>query len=338
MKHTAYLFIFALLAGSLTATAQNALVSMPQSGSFYTNPVIKEDAPDPSVIRADDGYFYLYATGENIYRSKNLVNWTKVGKAFDNDHRPTFFPQAESYWAPDINKIGDKYVLYYSLSKWGMTSVAGIGAAVADTPTGPFMPINGDGKIFFSEEIGVRNSIDQFYIEDNGKKYLFWGSFYGIYAIELADDGLSVKEGATKKRICSGSFEGSYIYKRGNYYYYFGSVGTCCVGAQSTYQTVYGRSTSLLGPYYTKEGVNLLVRGNYDVLIESSDTFVGTGHNAELVEDDNGDTWILYHSYTRSNPGKGRQVLLDRVLWDEEGWPYVPNSKPSNQSPKPYFK
>ena len=39
---------------------------------------------DPTVIRAEDGNFYLYATesGKNnipILRSSDLVNWTKVG-------------------------------------------------------------------------------------------------------------------------------------------------------------------------------------------------------------------------------------------------------------------
>ena len=45
------------------------------------------------------------------------------------------------------------------------------------------------GKLFISNEIGVQNSIDPFYIEEDGHKYLFWGSFRGIYGIELSDDG-----------------------------------------------------------------------------------------------------------------------------------------------------
>ena len=28
----------------------------------YTNPVINRSAPDPTVVRADDGTFYLYST------------------------------------------------------------------------------------------------------------------------------------------------------------------------------------------------------------------------------------------------------------------------------------
>lgn len=49
--------------------------------------------------------------------------------------------------------------------------------------------------MFRSNEINVQNSIDPFYIEDAGKKFLFWGSFRGIYGIELSEDGLSVKQG-----------------------------------------------------------------------------------------------------------------------------------------------
>ena len=93
-----------------------------QPKNVYHNPVINYSLPDPSVIRGEDDYFYLYAT-ENIrnlpiHRSKNLVDWEYVGTAFTNDTRPDFEPKG-GLWAPDINKIGDKYVLYYSMSVWG---------------------------------------------------------------------------------------------------------------------------------------------------------------------------------------------------------------------------
>lgn len=44
----------------------------------YKNPVVNYSLPDPSVIRAEDGYFYLYATEDirnlPIHRSKDLIN------------------------------------------------------------------------------------------------------------------------------------------------------------------------------------------------------------------------------------------------------------------------
>ena len=58
----------------------------------YNNPVIKSSTPDPTVIRANDGYFYLYGTEDMsnmpIYRSRNLVDWTFVGTAFTDATRP----------------------------------------------------------------------------------------------------------------------------------------------------------------------------------------------------------------------------------------------------------
>ena len=50
----------------------------------------------------------------------------------------------------------------------------GIGVATADKPEGPFVD---HGMMFRSNEIGVQNSIDPFYIEDGGRKYMFWGVF-----------------------------------------------------------------------------------------------------------------------------------------------------------------
>ena len=181
------LFVLALAAATLSATAQTQ----------YTNPVINRSLPDPTILRAGNT-FYLYSTEDihnvPIYRSRDLIQWNYVGTCFTDATRPQMVPGG-GIWAPDINKIGDKYVLYYSKSTWGGEWECGIGVAVASQPRGPFTDV---GKLFISSEIDVQNSIDPFYIEDNDKKYLFWGSFRGIYAIELSDDGLSVKEGAQK--------------------------------------------------------------------------------------------------------------------------------------------
>ena len=306
-----------------------------QSGNVYHNPVINYSLPDPSVIKGDDGYFYLYAT-ENIrnlpiHRSKNLVDWEYVGTAFTNQTRPDF-EEKGGLWAPDINKIGDKYVLYYSMSVWGGEWTCGIGCATADRPEGPFTD---HGKMFRSNEINVQNSIDPFYIEEDGKKYLFWGSFRGIYVVELSDDGLFIKEGATPQRIAGTAYEGTYIYKKNGHYYLFASIGTCCEGLKSTYTTVVGRSDNLLGPYVDKSGKKML-DNHHEVLIRKSDAFVGPGHNSEIVTDDAGNDWFFYHAVYVENP-EGRVLMMDKIEWNE-GWPFVKGVSPSVKSDKPVFQ
>ena len=71
----------------------------------YVNPVIRLDAPDPSVIKGDNNYYYLYATGERIYRSLDMVRWEYVRNVFEGKPRPSFV-DVNSYWAPCITKQG----------------------------------------------------------------------------------------------------------------------------------------------------------------------------------------------------------------------------------------
>ena len=331
------LIFLSLLGGMIGCAASSSLKNKTEdsnSAKVYRNPVIDKSLPDPSVIKGDDSYFYLYAT-ENIrnlpiHRSKDLINWEFMGTAFTNETRPNF-EEKGSIWAPDINKIGNKYVLYYSMSVWGGEWTCGIGCATADKPEGPFTD---RGKLFRSNEIDVQNSIDPFYIEDKGKKYLFWGSFRGIYYIELSKDGLSLKEGAKPQRIAGTAYEGTYIHKRKGYYYLFASVGSCCEGLKSTYTTVVGRSKSLFGPYLNKKGERML-DNKHEILIRKNEAFVGTGHNSEIVTDKAGNDWIFYHAVKVANP-KGRVLMMDKVEWID-GWPFVKGSTASLDSEVPVF-
>lgn len=310
----------------------------PQGGEVvkvekFHNPIIQNSLPDPTVVKAEDGYYYLYAT-ENIrnvpiYRSRNLIDWKYVGTAFTDESRPTWNPKG-GIWAPDINYVDGKYVLYYSKSEWGGEWTCGVGVASATSPEGPFTD---HGALLISENIGVRNSIDPFYIEENGKKYVFWGSFHGIYGIELTADGLAIKPGSKPVQIAADQMEATYIHKRGKYYYLFGSAGTCCEGANSTYRVIYGRSESLFGPYVTKDGKRML-DGAFDVLIHGNGNVAGPGHNAEFITDDAGQDWIIYHGFDMKDPDAGRLVYMDRVEWLSD-WPQVAGNMPSVESKKP---
>jgi len=337
-----YCLFALLLIASHNVSCQES-VTQNEKQSTYSNPVVNLSLPDPTIIKANDGFFYLYATGDialtPVFRSINLVDWEQAGACFTQDTRPSWEPGA-GIWAPDINYINGKYVLYYSHSVWGCNGTCGIGVAVSDSPTGPFTD---KGPLFRSNSIGVNNSIDQFYFEDEGKKYLIWGSFCGIYCIELSDDGLSIKDGAEKVRIAgkdtqvfdSDGTEGSLILKRGKYYYYFGSTGTCCEGANSTYKVVVGRSESLFGPYLNKKGESMF-DNKYEVILHGNSVFAGPGHNAEIVTDDAGDDWLLYHAYLKSNPRNGRVLCMDKIIWID-GWPTIKNSEPADEAPAPVF-
>ena len=327
-----------VVAGQDSAVEQGE--TLPDSLTFeelpqYTNPVLDKSLPDPTIIKADDGFFYLFATEDTynvpIMRSSDLVDWEFVGTAFTNETRPNFV-QDGGIWAPDINKIDDVYVLYYAMSTWGGEWDCGIGRAVSDKPEGPYRDM---GKLFISRDMDTQNAIDPFYIEDNGRKYLFWGSFSGIWYAELSDDGLYLQEGTEAQLVAGNAYEAAYIHKHDGMYYLFASVGTCCEGNSSTYHVVVGRSDSLFGPYYDRNG-NSMYDNNHEVVVHRSADFVGTGHNAEIVTDDYGQDWMLYHAFLAHDPERGRVLMLDPIYW-RDGWPEVDGQQPAFSADRPRF-
>ena len=115
----------------------------------------------------DDGYFYLCATGERMWRSSNMISWSQIGTAFGAGQHPEY-KGPNYFWAPSLNKIGDRYVMYFAVGKMGGTGDDFyIGVATSDTPGGPYAiydnpatPEDERGVLFLSSTIGVAQSID----------------------------------------------------------------------------------------------------------------------------------------------------------------------------------
>ncbi len=306
----------------------------------YRNPVYEERVfPDPTAMRAPDGTYYAYATYHEwsedderplvpVIRSSDLVNWEYVGPAFES--RPDW--NRGGVWAPAIARRDGRYVLYYSLARWGDPN-PGIGVAVADDPAGPFAD---RGPVLRSEGVGVPNSIDPFPFADEGTPYLFWGSKRGLYGVRLSADGLSLADGADPFRVAGEGVEAAHLVARGGRYYLFVSAGTCCEGAESTYHVLAGRSESLRGPYRGPDGEPLR-EGAGAVVVRGGEEFAGPGHTTS-VRDGAGRRWLLYHAYERGTPWRGetprRVLMLDPLRW-VDGWPRVPGRVPGASRPVP---
>ena len=333
---------------SITSSSENKkLVTVK-----YENPVYDDDFADPSYVKCkEDGYYYLFATGSKIIKTLDLVNYEYVGNALS---RPTWGSDWAGIWAPDVQYVDGQYVMYYSLSRWDDPN-PGIGIATAPHPAGPW---EDKGKLFNSEEIGVNNSIDPMVYQEDGKVYMVWGSFRGIYLVELEKDGLSLKNGLeyakenkiliagydTSRPLDVSTYEGSYIIKKDNYYYLFLSNGQCCSGAYS-YNLRVARSENIAGPYVDKTGTSVLGGDKGTTIINASADFKAVGHNSVLV-DDAGDYWSLYHgfkmvlneeTYETTLDGSKRVLLMDKLVFTD-GWPSVLGGIPSsNRKTGPAF-
>lgn len=337
------LFTAFLSCGSKSEKTDTLPSPPPQEQNTYINPVFKPILADPTVIKdVSSDYYYAYGTEDYwttdykdhliaIVKSKDLINWTYAGDAFAS--KPTWKSDG-GIWAPDINYIDGKYYLYYAYSVWADGN-PGVGLAIATSPAGPFTD---QGKMFLSNEVGIPNAIDPYYTEDNGKKYLFVGSYSnsskgGIYGLELSADGKSVPDTSKKFRITYADYEGAIIHRHGSYYYFFGSKNNCCDGAISNYQVRMGRSVNITGPYIDKDGHNLLDEGSGTLILQRNSKFAGPGHTSRVLTDKDGQDWILYHAMNVNNAVingvNQRALMLDKITWDANGWPVINDGTPS---------
>jgi len=326
----------AMLALLAAACGPAPHVAPPTAGT-YVNPVATPVAADPSVVRAADGTYYLFATqddwGDGAYliptfRSEDLVSWTFVGDVFD---AAPGWKDEGFLWAPDVSRRGDGYVLYYSYSTWGDPNPC-IGRATAARPEGPWTDLG--RAVFCSDDIGVENSIDPFFWEDGGAQTLVWGSFAGIHAVELTADGTAPADAPV--RLTDDRFEAAFVARRAGFYYLFLSSGSCCAGAASTYEVYVGRSASLTGPYVDRAGLDLRSGGGTRVLAGNA-TWVGPGHVAVVADADSID-WLFYHAIPRADPRlpngvNRRPALIDRVAW-VDGWPVVHDGAGPSTNPQ----
>jgi len=295
----------------------------------YDNPVIGVDCPDPGVLVDGDALaptYYLACTGGRfgIRRSADLVLWDESGQTILPTDRPSWAANGFRNWAPEIHRVGDRYVAYFTAAD-GDNRLA-IGAAWATSPLGPYTDAGGP---LVQDPLGV---IDATYFRDrDGRHYLIYkidGNSQGrptpIFAHELAADGLSLAAGSPRHELLvndpasweGGVIEAPWLVRHDGTYYLFYSGNVY----DARYRTGVARAPSLLGPYQ-KRGAPILANNAH---------WVGPGHGS-VVPTASGD-FFVYHAWKATASGghdtaAGRQVLLDRIAW-EDGWPRIGDGTP----------
>ncbi len=323
------------LAFSARANAQSESARSDSQPSFPVLP-LEESASrgivtrDPSDIVKCKNEYWVFYTGSGVpsYHSKDLVKWERGPAVFKTapEWIAKIVPENRnmSYWAPDVMKVGDRYLLYYSVSSFGkITSAIGLATNPTLDPNDPAYHWTDQGVVARTQEGDNHNAIDPSVFRDSdGSLWLTFGSYWtGIKLIQL--DPRSGKRIAPDSKLFSlahnESIEASYLCRHGNYYYLFVNWGSCCQGTNSSYNIRIGRSKTITGPYLDKGGVDLLHSGGSVFLATTNGPLFGPGHAGTLNAE--GKNWFTsdFEGDVRMN---GRATLAIMPLrWNADGWP-----------------
>jgi arabinan endo-1,5-alpha-L-arabinosidase len=298
-------------------------------------------AHDPVLIREGDRY-YAYSTGQRDRRplvartSRDLRHWTAIASplAAIPDWALARVPGAREMWAPDIAKVGNRYRLYYSVSRFGQQrSIIGLATASTLDPDGPDHGWRDDGLVIGSQAGDPYNAIDPNFVRDRqGGEWLTFGSFWGgIQLIRLDPRTGKPADGAKPVMIArrgpterENAIEAPFIVDHGGWYWLIVSFDYCCRGVKSSYHLRVGRARKVEGPYLDRAGLAMREGGGTVLLqadAEGRDRYRGTGH-AGVLHDRDGRDYLVYHGYDAA-AGGAATLRIARLRWDSAGWPVV---------------
>lgn len=303
-----------------------------------SNPVLTGFHADPSMIRVGDTYYIANSTfewfpGVRLHESKDLVHWSILPSPLERTSQLDMKgnPSSGGIWAPDLSYADGRFWLVY-------TDVKVVNGAFKDCTN--YLVTAEDIHGPWSEPTrinGVGFDASLFH-DDDGRKYLvqqtwdfreYHHQFNGITLTEFDVDTMQLKP-ETARTIWDGTAvkvtEGPHLYKKDGWYYLFAAEG----GTVYEHQESVARSRTL-----DECSFEVMPNGPFIGNFDTPDTYLQKQGHGALVDTPSGE-W--YYASLCGRPWRhdtepahgtrgwctlGRETSIQKVEWDEDGWPRV---------------
>ena len=298
----------ALCAAWLGVAAPAAAAPAPQFA-----PVLSRDFPDPFVLAAGDRYIAYATNGPKgdpnvqVALSSDLRQWRMAGDAMPE--LPAWVNDG-STWAPEVLRVGDRYLLYFT-ARHRKSGLQCVGVAGAADPLGPFVATAPEPLVC---QFALGGTIDANPFRDaDGKLYLYFKNDGNnpaadkpaeIWGQRLSADGLRLEGAPVSLLRNDAAWEGRVVEAptmarhAAGYTMLFSANDYGWQDHQrlSAYAIGYARCAGPLGPC-TDAGDNPLL---YSFNSRDAGCLSGPGHQA--VFDAGGRAFIAFHAWS-ATPG-----------------------------------
>ncbi|MDR3747767.1 MAG: family 43 glycosylhydrolase [Acidobacteriota bacterium] len=265
---------------------------------------------DPSTVIQSEGKYYTFGTRGGGLISDDGYTW----------HAGAERPGGGV--APDVIKLGDRYYVAYAVGGGGMNGGHASNVKVMWNktldPKSPDFKFQDVGVVASSNGVEDCDAIDPAFLYAKGHLWLSYGTYFGFIRIVELDPKTGKRLVGNKPVDAAIDMEATDLMYRDGWYYLLGTHGTCCDGANSTYNIRVGRSRNPTGPYLDHMGIPLL-KGGGKLVAGASNRHIGLGHFGLLDLGDDVQKFSMH--YEADMDRDGRSVLDIRPLMWRDGWP-----------------
>ena len=235
---------------------------------------------DPSVIRADDGNYYIYGSHMAAAKTDDFMHWelisrdastgcTLVENVQKEMEEALTWAHTGTFWAPCVTQLNDGRYYFYYCTCQGSSPLSALGVAVADKPEGPYKNLG----VFLHSGMAAYNAtqlpnvIDPHtFFDKEGKLWMVYGSYSGgIFILQMdPETGFPLPDQEYGTKLLGQNharIEAPYIVyaPETDYYYLFLSFGGLEAG--DGYNIRVARSKNPDGPYEDAEGQEMIKCG-----------------------------------------------------------------------------
>ena len=270
---------------------------------------------DPATIAECDGKYYTWGTGGSGLVSEDGWVWTS-GQSI---------PRVGA--APDMLKIGDRYLLAYSTTGGGLggghagTIVTCFGKTLdPKSPDYGFPDPDERITVAHSEYDEDCDAIDAGLImTSDGRLFVTFGTYFGFIRMTELDPATGARLDTLAEDInIAVDCEATTMIEHDGWFYLLGTHGTCCDGINSTYNIVCGRSKSPTGPFIDNVGRDM-VEGGGKMVLGCRDGYTGAGHFGRTIIEEGVEKMSFHWEADYYQSGRSTLAILP-IVW-RNGWP-----------------
>lgn len=265
---------------------------------------------DPSTIVECEGKYYTFGTGGGGLISNDGWTWNGGGV------RPG------GGAAPDAIKIGNRYLVAYGATG-GSTSHKGVIYTMWNKtldPTSTDFKYTEPTIVATSDGYEENDAIDPGFFLDptTGRLWLSYGTYFGFSRIIELDPKTGALIKGNKPIDIAIVCEATTVVYREGWYYLLATHGSCCDGANSTYNIVVGRSKKVTGPYIDNVGRSML-EGGGKMVVATRGSLIGPGHFGQIILEKGVEKMSLHYEADLVQGGRSVLGILP-IVW-KDGWP-----------------